>query len=97
MQPGKYSTDLSFESFLESKNGSVNGIFKLNIIIVPLLQKRLSVHLFEAAHGSRPIMRRWSFGLANWTTRPAPSCIAVCKTWENDTMFLPIAHAFHGK
>jgi len=45
MQPGKYSTDLSFESFLESKNGSVNGILKLNIIVVALLQKGLGIDL----------------------------------------------------
>lgn len=39
------NTDLPLEPLLESQNGSVNGILKLNIIVVALLQKGLGIDL----------------------------------------------------
>ena len=41
---------LSFESFLEGEDGSVDGVLQLHVVVVPLLQEGLAVDII-LAHG----------------------------------------------
>ncbi len=45
---------LSFESFLEGEDGGVNGVLQFHVVVVTLLQERLTVNIVLAHSGRLP-------------------------------------------
>ena len=50
----RHSSYLSFESFFESEDGRVDGVFELHVVVEPFLQKRFPVHVVLPHRGRLP-------------------------------------------